>query len=76
MRHAIGLDKIMWGSDYPHAEGTWPHTREKLSETFGGCPQDEVGQVVGENAARVYGFDLEALAPVAACIGPELSALA
>ncbi|MCE2391787.1 MAG: amidohydrolase [Proteobacteria bacterium] len=76
MRHAIGLDKIMWGSDYPHAEGTWPHTREKLRETFGGCPEAEVGQVVGGNAARVYDFDLEALAPLAARIGPEVSALA
>ena len=76
MRHEIGLDKIMWGSDYPHAEGTWPHTREKLRETFGGCPEDEIAPVVGGNAARVYDFDPEKLAPVAARIGPEVSALA
>src|SRR5262249_11433110 len=34
LRDAIGVDSIMWGSDFPHAEGTWPHTREKLREAF------------------------------------------
>ena len=55
----------MWGQDYPHAEGTYPYTREALRNTFAGVPTDEVAPMVGGTAAEVYGFDLDALAPVA-----------
>ena len=73
IRHEIGTDKIMWGSDYPHAEGTWPHTKEKLEQTFAGIPQDEIALMVGGNAAKVYGFDPEVLAPLVDRIGPARS---
>jgi predicted TIM-barrel fold metal-dependent hydrolase len=71
-RDAIGVDRIMWGSDFPHDEGTFPHTREALSHTYAGIEPREVAKMVGENAAAVYGFDLAALAPVAARIGPPV----
>ena len=71
MRHAIGLENIMWGSDYPHPEGSWPETRKQMTESFHGVPEDELAAMLGGNAARVYGFDLEKLAPLAARIGPE-----
>ncbi len=61
----------MWGSDYPHPEGTWPRTRESMVEIFGGLPEGDVAAMLGANAARVYGFDTEKLAPLAARIGPE-----
>ena len=76
LRHDIGIDKIMWGSDYPHVEGSYPYTREHLRLTFDGVPEDEIQQMVGLNAAAVYGFDLEKLAPVAARIGPTKSEVA
>jgi predicted TIM-barrel fold metal-dependent hydrolase len=76
LRHAIGVGNLMWGSDYPHPEGTWPHTRAQMLETFRGLPEDEVAAMLGGNAARVYGFDLEKLAPLAARIGPEKAAFA
>jgi predicted TIM-barrel fold metal-dependent hydrolase len=76
VRGAIGVDKIMWGSDYPHAEGTWPHTKQKLRETFTGVPSGDVARMIGGNAARVYGFDADRLAPLVARIGPEAAALA
>ena len=72
-RHRIGLDKLMWGTDYPHLEGTWPNTRKVLRETFADYPEDEMRALLGSNAARVYGFDLEKLAPIVDEIGPELS---
>jgi len=75
MRREIGIDKIMWGSDYPHAEGTWPHTREWLRDAFSGLPADEIGAMLGGNAARVYGFEPAKLAPLVARIGPERRAL-
>ncbi|MCH8190060.1 MAG: amidohydrolase [Chloroflexi bacterium] len=71
MRHQIGIDKIMWGNDYPHMEGTWPHTAEKMRAAFGGIPADEVRPMVGENAARVYGFEEARLAPIVERVGPE-----
>jgi predicted TIM-barrel fold metal-dependent hydrolase len=74
LRHEIGLQNILWGSDYPHPEGTWPATRRHLVETFRGVPEDELGLMLGGNAARVYGFDPEKLAPLVARIGPEKAA--
>jgi predicted TIM-barrel fold metal-dependent hydrolase len=75
MRHEIGVDRVMWGSDYPHVEGTWPHTKRFLSEAFEGLPDGDVRRMVGENAVECYGFDRAALAPIAERVGPELAAL-
>jgi predicted TIM-barrel fold metal-dependent hydrolase len=74
LRGAIGLENLMWGSDYPHPEGTWPDTRAHMIETFRGIPEAEVAAMLGGNAARVYGFDAEVLAPLVARIGPEKAA--
>lgn len=71
-RHQIGVDKLMWGSDYPHLEGTWPNTMKKLSETFGDYPEDEIRAMLGGNAAEVYGFDVDVLQPIADEIGPTI----
>ena len=73
LRHEIGLRSIMWGSDYPHPEGSWPVTREQMQETFRGLPEDEIAAMLGGNAARFYGIDTEKLAPLVARIGPEKS---
>ncbi|MFP8877129.1 MAG: amidohydrolase family protein, partial [Myxococcota bacterium] len=73
-RHEIGIDSIMWGTDFPHPEGSWPHTREDMQEVFTGLPDDEVAAMLGGNAARFYGFDTEKLAPLVARIGPEKQA--
>ncbi|MCL6302487.1 amidohydrolase family protein [Streptomyces kronopolitis] len=76
LRHRIGLDKIMWGSDYPHDEGTHPYTREALRLAYAGLPYEEVAALLGTNAARVYGFDLDVLAPLAARVGPAVAEIA
>jgi len=73
MREEIGIDQIMWGSDYPHPEGSWPFTDEQRDETFAGLPERDIARMLGENAARFYGFDTEKLAPIVAEIGPEKS---
>jgi len=72
-RHRIGIDKLMWGSDYPHLEGTWPNTMDSLRDTFGDYPESEIRTILGDTAARVYGFDLGQLVPIAERIGPSLS---
>ncbi len=69
-RHQIGLDRLMWGADFPHQEGTTPHTRLALRANFAGVPEDEVRQILGGTAAACYGFDLQALQDVADRVGP------
>jgi predicted TIM-barrel fold metal-dependent hydrolase len=72
-RHEIGLDRLMWGSDYPHLEGTWPNTMASLRETFGTYPEEETRALLGTNAAEVYGFDPDQLAPIAEKVGPDIA---
>jgi predicted TIM-barrel fold metal-dependent hydrolase len=75
-RFAIGLDRFMWGSDYPHDEGTAPFTREHLRQRFADAPSDELRAILAGNAATLYDFDLDALAPLAAKVGPTVAELA
>jgi predicted TIM-barrel fold metal-dependent hydrolase len=72
VRDGIGVDRIMWGADYPHIEGTWPHTLPALRDTFNGCTLDEVRTMTCVTAADVYGFDLDVLDALAAAIGPAV----
>jgi predicted TIM-barrel fold metal-dependent hydrolase len=72
LRYDIGVDRIMWGSDFPHTEGTYPYSTEALRNTFAGIATDEVAAMVGINAADVYEFDLDLLAPIAAKVGPKV----
>ena len=54
---AFGPRRMMWGSDYPHDEGTFPNSREVIERTFKDIPEDEKWKIVGGNAARVYHLD-------------------
>ena len=72
----IGVDRILWGSDYPHREGTWPYSRESLRFTFAGVAPDVVRRMVGTNAAELYGFDLDALASIAVKACPTVADVA
>jgi predicted TIM-barrel fold metal-dependent hydrolase len=76
LRHQVGVSRIMWGTDYPHLEGTQPFTREALRATFASVPEDEVRAIVGGNAAELYRFDLDALAPLVDRIGPTVAEVA
>ncbi len=73
MRYEIGIDKIMWGSDYPHPEGTFPHTRRDQLDRLKGIPDEEIAAILGANAIRFYGFDEQQLRAVADRVGPEKS---
>jgi hypothetical protein len=63
MRYEIGLDNMLWGNDFPHPEGTWPHSREWLKKTYHDVPIAETKRMIGEAASEVYGFDLALLRP-------------
>ncbi len=57
-RDITGVDSLMWGNDYPHDEGTFPHSKEVRDRIFQGVPEDEVRKMVGENAAKLYKIPL------------------
>ncbi len=71
----LGIEKFMWGSDFPHDEGTHPYTREHLRQLFSDWSEPDLRKVLAENAADVYGFDLAALAPLAEQFGPTVDEL-
>jgi predicted TIM-barrel fold metal-dependent hydrolase len=71
-RDEIGVDRILWGSDYPHSEGSFPYTRKALRVTFAGVPESEIRMMAGQTAAEVYGFDWNFLESVADKIGPSV----
>jgi predicted TIM-barrel fold metal-dependent hydrolase len=61
LRDVIGVDTMMWGSDYPHSESTFPQSRKVLTEILAGVPDHEQAKIVGGNTARVYKFDMTRL---------------
>jgi len=72
LRYEVGVDRIMWGADYPHSEGSYPYTTEALRAAFADVPPVEVRQMVETTAAQVYGFDLDALRKIGHRIGPTV----
>jgi len=67
----IGVDKVLWGNDYPHYEGTFPYNLESLRLTFSGLSEPVRRKVLGENAAALYKFDVGALRAQADRYGPK-----
>ena len=72
--------QLMWGSDYPHLEGTFVHpdddgmpsvTKLALRNTFCAIPPEQTRQMVGDNAIEVYDLDRAALEAVAVSIGAQ-----
>jgi predicted TIM-barrel fold metal-dependent hydrolase len=55
-RSFTGVDALVWGSDYPHPEGTWPNSRAALATQLAGVPDDEAVLMAGGTAARLFGF--------------------
>ncbi|MGH7963959.1 MAG: amidohydrolase family protein, partial [Candidatus Binatia bacterium] len=54
-RQFLNVDHLMWGSDYPHTEGTFPCSQQQIAKDFGDLSQDEVRKIVVDNAAQLYG---------------------
>ena len=57
MRDIIGVDNLMWGSDYPHVESTFPRSRQILEEILVDCTEEEKAKIAGGNAARIYNLN-------------------
>jgi uncharacterized protein len=57
-RHRVGLTQLMWASDYPHSDSTWPHSRKVIERDFEGLPDADLAAMVHDNAAALYGIDI------------------
>jgi len=55
-RHAVGVERLMWSSDYPHAGSDWPESVRTIHADFAGIPARERDLILGGNARRLYGF--------------------
>jgi predicted TIM-barrel fold metal-dependent hydrolase len=76
VRDSIGVHNIMWGSDYPHPEGTNPNTIESLRFSFAAVPERELRPMLGATAAKVYGLDIDRLREAAERVGPSVETIA
>ncbi|HEY2428876.1 MAG TPA: amidohydrolase family protein, partial [Acidimicrobiales bacterium] len=76
MRHDVGIDRLMWGTDYPHLEGAAPVHRLVLRHVFGGLPEEDIRSILGSNAVDLWGFDADLLQGVADRVGPTVEDLA
>jgi len=54
LRHIIGVDKLVWGSDYPHTESTFPKSQEILQRILKGVPEEEKEMILSKNTAKLY----------------------
>jgi len=50
----IGVETLMWGSDYPHTDGVWPESQKYIDEQFAGLTPEVVRKITCENAAKFY----------------------
>jgi predicted TIM-barrel fold metal-dependent hydrolase len=66
----VGLDlavkydltsNFLWANDYPHHEGSWPHSGPAIERQMGELPEDARAKILGLNAARLFKFDVDAL---------------
>jgi predicted TIM-barrel fold metal-dependent hydrolase len=58
LRHRIGVERIMWGSDFAHAAGDWPNSLEVLDEILAGVPQSERDAVLANNAVAFFRLEV------------------
>lgn len=76
VRNILPEDRVMWGNDYPHDEGSLPFSRESLRLALAGMDEPERRRILSENAAKLYGFDLDFLDTLGAQHGPTVAELA
>ncbi len=72
----VGVERFMWGSDYPHEEGTHPFTREAQRQVMSDLEPATIQRMLAGTAAELYGFDLDALRPLADRVGPTVAEIA
>jgi predicted TIM-barrel fold metal-dependent hydrolase len=56
LRDSIGVECLMWASDFPHSDSTWPHSRDVVARDFAGVPRADLERIAGGNCAELYGL--------------------
>jgi predicted TIM-barrel fold metal-dependent hydrolase len=56
-RHRMGVDNLMFSTDYPHHGCDWPQTRKTVDDLFAGVPADERAKMCAGNAVKLYGLN-------------------
>jgi predicted TIM-barrel fold metal-dependent hydrolase len=54
MRYEIGVDKILWGNDFPHSAGDWPNSHRVIEDSFSGVAEDERRKILRGNAIEFF----------------------
>ena len=57
VRDQIGVENMMWATDFPHAETDWPESQDVIEEIFVGVPEDELQKMLGGNAIAYFHLD-------------------
>ena len=55
-RDQVGVDRLLWSSDYPHISADWPSSWRTIQATFAGVPPDELHRILAGNTQRLYQF--------------------
>jgi uncharacterized protein len=54
----FGEDNLMWASDFPHTDSTWPNSLKVIEQDFKGVPERVTHKIICENAAKLYHINL------------------
>jgi predicted TIM-barrel fold metal-dependent hydrolase len=57
LRHYIGVDQVMWSTDFPHDPSDWPNSQTTIDHMFAEVPEDEKHQMLAGNAVRFFHLD-------------------
>jgi len=57
LRDMIGVENIMWGSDFAHGQGYWPHSQESIDESMAGVPEEERHAMLVGNVTKYFKLD-------------------
>jgi len=60
LRHYTGVEAIVWGSDYPHHEATWPRSEDALEKQFAGVPDEDRKAMTGGTISKLFKFEIPA----------------
>ncbi|HET8562878.1 MAG TPA: amidohydrolase family protein, partial [Candidatus Binatia bacterium] len=53
-RQEMGVDRVMWASDFPHLESDWPNSQRVITENFAGVPEEEKWKMIAGNAVEFF----------------------
>ena len=56
-RHTLGIENVLWSTDFPHPCCNWPNAAAKVEDLFEGVPEEEIQKITWQNGARMYGIE-------------------